>query len=375
MDDIPIFSGQNDELDSWLTCGQFLAMIEDHASKNDFTEDQLKELCMSKLSDNAFELCNKNLEQSWPTMKNVMFEKFPVKLSIRDKVEVRKKLVQQDSESIDNFYQRCIQAQYLVSDDIKDVGFEREVLLHFLIGLSPFIRDFVLATKCSSTIEYMEEAKKYTKIVKDVPIEPTIKIENEYHNDEFEAKNDEYDYELNLDYPSKLYEDDIDQYDDFCDVFDLKDEEQFEEKEIKKSKRLKLKCDQCNTKFSDNQTLKIHSQNEHNKCDKTFVDEQKHFKLWHSKKQCKKCDYTCKDQNLLKNHMKEMHNVRNKNASTRCQICKEDFETKALRLGMYESYSKGNPVMSFLNPTVSEDFIAHLWISIFKIHKGIGKGS
>ena len=50
---------------------------------------------------------------------------------------------QLDTESIEDFYQRCIQSQYLVSDDIRDAAFEREVLLHFLIGLTPFIRDTV----------------------------------------------------------------------------------------------------------------------------------------------------------------------------------------------------------------------------------------
>ena len=99
-----------------------------------------------------------------------MFDEFPVKLTIRDKVEIRKKLQQQESESVDEFYQRCIQAQYLVSDDTRDIGFEREVLLHFLIGLAPFIRDLVLASKCSSTNEYIKEAKKYVQIVKEEPI-------------------------------------------------------------------------------------------------------------------------------------------------------------------------------------------------------------
>ena len=122
MDSIPIFSGEKDELTSWITCGQFISSIEDFAHNSDFTEGQIKEFCFSKLSDAALELFQKNFEKSWNELKSILFENFPVKLTIREKVEVRKGLQQSDSESVDDFYQRCLQAQYLVSDDvIRDV--------------------------------------------------------------------------------------------------------------------------------------------------------------------------------------------------------------------------------------------------------------
>ena len=153
MDLIPIFSGEKEELHSWTTCGQFISTIENFAQNGNFMEAQIKEFCLSKLSDAALELFQKNFEKSWSELRSIMFENFPVKLTIREKVEVRKGLQQSDSESIDDFYQRCLQAQFLVSDDVKDIGFEREVLLHFLIGLSPLIRDFVLATNCTNDSE------------------------------------------------------------------------------------------------------------------------------------------------------------------------------------------------------------------------------
>ena len=175
MDSIPIFSGeQEDDIDSWLTCGQFLSLIEDHGNKINLSEPQLKEHCLSKLCNSALELFQKHSHLSWNKLKNLLFHNFPVKLSIRDKVEILKKLQQNDGESVDDFYQRCLKAQYLISDDVIDVGFEREVLLHFLIGLSPLIRDLVLATKCSSTLEYIIEAKKYVQMVKEEPIEANI---------------------------------------------------------------------------------------------------------------------------------------------------------------------------------------------------------
>ena len=53
MEQIPIFTGEKSDLDSWFTCGLFLSIIEDHANENNLTEDQLKELCLFKSSDIA----------------------------------------------------------------------------------------------------------------------------------------------------------------------------------------------------------------------------------------------------------------------------------------------------------------------------------
>ena len=320
MDSIPIFSGVRDEdLDLWLTCGQFLSLIEDY--KNELTEEQLKELCLSKLSNGALELFQKHLDQSWHELKNLLFQSFPVKLSIRDKVEIRKKLQQQEAESIDDFYQRCLQAQYLVSDDLKDAGFEREVLLHFLIGLSPLIRDLVLATKCSSTFEYIIEAKKYVQMIKEEPIEANIKIEADLMEEEFDFKN-----QLEDSYQDEEFDCNHEEYGD-----------EIQETDHKLENVSPWVCDTCGKECSTKQNLKTHCQNVHKmcaKCDKTFVDKNKHYKLWHSKIKCKHCDYSCKDKNKLTIHMEENHNFTNskQSGSGRCQICSEVFESKEVRL-------------------------------------------
>ena len=156
-------------------------------------EVEIKDFCLSKLTESARELFLKNFEKSWNELKILMFEKFPVKLTIREKVDIRKGLQQLDTESIDDFYRRCLQALYFVSDDdVRDSGFEREVLLHFLIGLSPLIRDLVLASKCSSTVDYINEAKKYVQVIKEeivVPIpDVNIKVEVDPYVEEYDYK-------------------------------------------------------------------------------------------------------------------------------------------------------------------------------------------
>ena len=83
-----------------------------------------------------------------------------MKLTISEKVEVRKTLFQKENESIDDFFGRCCDAQYVVSDNEKDVSFEREVLLHFLFGLVSRIREKVLIANCSNSENYIVEAKK-----------------------------------------------------------------------------------------------------------------------------------------------------------------------------------------------------------------------
>ena len=325
MDQIPIFSGEKFNLISWLTCGQYLSLIEDHATKNNLIEAEIKELCLSRLSESALELFQKHQDSSWIELKNLMYEEFPVKLSIRDKVEVRKKLQQQDSESVDEFYQRCVQAQYLVSDDTKDAGFEREILLHFLIGLLPFIRDLVLATKCSSTIEYINEAKKYVQIIKEEPIEADVKIETELQEEDYDSKNP-------LEY--------INQYDEFGYDYELEDDiDEKEETIIKSNKLSKWICVECNDSFTTKQNMKTHCQSYHNKCakcDKTFVDKDNHYKVWHSKVECKHCEFSCNNKNILKEHMKEKHKSafsrQMRLGSTKCKICNEEFDSKELCL-------------------------------------------
>ena len=113
MDNIPIFCGGPIGQDSWQTCGQFLSLIEEYVAIAKLSEEQTKELCHSKLSEKALDLFQDNYDMSWIELKELMLKNFSVKLSIREKVEVRKNLQQFQIENIDDFYERCVQAQFL----------------------------------------------------------------------------------------------------------------------------------------------------------------------------------------------------------------------------------------------------------------------
>ena len=262
MDDIPTFNGEQNKLDCWPTCGQFIAMIEENAIKENLKDDQIKQLCKSKMSKKALELIHEYSNHSWTELRNMMFHLFSVKLTIREKVEIRKKLQQKESESIEDFYQRCVQAQYLVSDDIRDAAFEREVLLHFLIGLSPFIRDLVLTSKCSSTKDFISEAKRHFEIIKIEPIEVEVKIEPDQQQNNVKNLQKDGDYEMDESY----------QYDDFDD-----DSADSEDKPLN-FKYGKWKCEKCSKTFPTKRRLNGHYKRVHIKtsdmkcdyCDQSF---------------------------------------------------------------------------------------------------------
>ena len=208
MDQIPIFDGSLADPSISLTCGQFLAIIEDFGGKENLSEDQMKILCHSKLSKSALALIQDHPDLTWLEQTQFLLQKFSVKLTVLEKVEVRRNLQQQKDETIEDFYKRCIQAQYLVSDDVRDVAFDREVLLHFLIGLTPFIRDLVLTTECSySSIDsFIQEAKKHCNAIKKEPIEPEIKLEIDEKVKESKELNELFDLDESYGFESEFDE-------------------------------------------------------------------------------------------------------------------------------------------------------------------------
>lgn len=396
MDDVPIFSGEKKELDSWVTCGHFISAIETLAHNGNFMELEIKELCLSKLSDSAREIFQKNFDKSWSELKHLLFENFPIKLTISEKVEVRKGLQQFDSESVEDFYKRCLQAQYFVSDDIRDVGFEREVLLHFLIGLSPLIRDLVLATKCSSSDDYVNEAKKYVQVIKEEV--PDVNVKLEVDQEEYDYKNSIEDfsqYDAHGDYiTSELFEDDeiplkkngkkqklktpkteIGMGEDrgkrtcnlcgktfktaqnlrshvrnihsvvnriACDDCgkSFKNENSLNEhtRRVHSGAQNKWKCEMChvtfNLKAKDKHSKLIHKQCDN--CDKLYVNRYKHYERWHSKGDtCWHCDFKSNDNKSLELHMKENHVNTPKMKQEgwkKCEICNEVIKSQDLLL-------------------------------------------
>ena len=295
MDIIPTFSGILMDVDYGLTCGQFISLIEDHLQTYELTDYQIKDLCLSKLSDRALELFQKNIDKSWCDLKTLMFEHFPIKLTIKEKVEVRKKLKQHDHETIDDFYQRCVKSQYLISDDFKDVSFEREVLLHFLIGLNSCIRDVVLATKCWTVDDYINEAKKHCHRIKAEPVE---------HIDPFEPKVEiEFDsFDVNNSMEFDVHEEYFEEH-----VYENTKPKKAHLKNIHIEKKQSFICGECGKSLSTKKILKKHYKNMH--ADKYLKAQE--LKNTHMEKEqsviCDDCGATLSSKKTLRKHYISQH--------------------------------------------------------------------
>ena len=161
-------------------------------------------------------------------------------------------------------------------------------------------------------------------------MEADVKIETEIQEEEFDIKNQVEDINQDDDYNYEYEQDD--------DVEEKKRGRKGEEKPLKSSKKsLKWVCADCNDSFTTKQSLKNHCQIYHKKCakcDKTFVDKDKHYEVWHSKVECKHCEYICENKNQMKVHMKEKHKSFFSRqlglGSTRCRICNDEFESKEI---------------------------------------------
>ena len=316
-----MFIGSANDQYSFPTCGQFLAMIDEHGAKENLTEENLKELCFSKLSNEIKEFVSVSFSDEWTNVKKTLMENFSIKLSIKEKVDVLQKLQQQSDESVDRFYERCILTQYLVSDDVRDVTFDREVLLHFLMGLHPIVRDIVLAAECSSLENFVLEAKKVNLKIKEEVIAPMdVKVEMTTNDNVEDDENDNELYnkedvrtDMNDRHESTLgdqmyYDDDVGYYQGYVDsnIKNVKEEIS----QISEKPAPQYKCQKCTKYFRTRKRLKLHVINKHGE---------------NAKKSGYKCKFDCdlyfkttiaKAEHELNEH-KDGHKV--------CEFCKESF--------------------------------------------------
>ena len=116
----------------------------------------------------------KNCENmEWSDMKQKLIERFYVKLNIKQKVELKKALMQRFDESCQDFLDRCKKFQYLLCDD--DIGSvtERDILINFLLGLRSDFFDTLINNENLQTLEAF--------FVEAVVLEATLNVKVESH--------------------------------------------------------------------------------------------------------------------------------------------------------------------------------------------------
>ena len=240
-----------------------------------------------------------------------------MKLSIKEKVEVRISLLQRNDEAIDEFYERCVDAQYVISDNAKDGAFDREVLLHFLFGLVPTIRADVLNANRSSLEDFIDEARvQHSKAKPDIiPCDLKIKVEDEDYFESLDQNDAQQDEEMGYD--------DNEQEVKIEDVSlnELKNEAIAENdledvKDLPKKDAKNHPCPECTKKYTSKLKLKKHMSNKHPKT--KVVKEKKPV----SELQCDHCPAEFASVDLKKEHIEKIHDP----ISKTCGYCQEEFE-------------------------------------------------
>ena len=240
-----------------------------------------------------------------------------MKLSIKEKVEVRISLFQRNDEAIDEFYERCIDAQHVISDNERDGAFEREVLLHFLFGLIPRIRADVLNANWSSLDDFVAEAKKLYSDVEPETIscDLKIKVEDDYYFgslDQNDAQQDE-----DMAYDANEHEMKIEGGSLNALKNEAIDENDLENVENTTYKDAQIyPCLKCTKKYTSKLKLKKHMSNKHPKT--KVVKEKKPV----SELQCEHCPAEFASVDLKKEHIERVHDP----ISKTCGYCKEEFE-------------------------------------------------
>ena len=312
MDSIPIFSGKSSSLEASTSCGQFISMLDQESISANLPEEKVKELCLLKVSDEALDFCQANADKSWSELKSLMLKQFCAKLSIAQKVELRKTLKQNPEEEIDDFYYRCLQVQYFVSDDIRDATFDREVLLNFLLGLQPFIQNTVLAANCSNTQEFIQEAKRLFAIPKAESVEVKIKTENLEFPDDFDFNEDfgaDFDFEDDDDGENEKFDPSV----DITNFAELEEESILKAYGKKKKKKVvvdnnadkHIKCILCDKKFRTVKGRERHIAQSHKDAQKT----------------CDICKEVSPDIQSLARHVVSNHCIRNESKQYICLYC------------------------------------------------------
>ena len=143
MEDLPLehankiknisFSGKIKEDDNCPTVMQFLKyVIEDSSIAND--EDK-KYLAIQHSTGFAKDFMESHINQNWKSFKKLLLNKFKCKLTLKEKIDLRRYLIQRQNECCEDFHERCVKWQFLLCDDHVDSVYGRDILINFVSGL------------------------------------------------------------------------------------------------------------------------------------------------------------------------------------------------------------------------------------------------
>ena len=211
------FSGNSYDKDGFLSIGQFIKCIEDDDAIPNNEDKKL--LAIHQLTDIAKKFVQPHLNQNWKSLKKILFNKFKSKLTLKEKINVRRYLVQDENESCKQFHARCVKWQFLLCDDEFDSVFERDILINFVSGLKEDIYKQLVfensisdLNSCLKLAIQIEQDLLEPDIFKNVNIEdikPEVNIKaEEFSDNEIAADNNHFE-DLNDDIKDEGYDDNV----------------------------------------------------------------------------------------------------------------------------------------------------------------------
>ena len=154
---LPKYHGYNDK---YLSCHQFLFIIEEVGRVNLWSDAKLMQIVSECLQNEALEWLSTCPCSSFDQLKVSMMSAFAPKISLKDKIELKNSLVQEEEENVENFYKRCKNVFETINDQKhNDLINERELLMAFLHGLKSDIQEIVMKSDARN-LECLEAAIK-----------------------------------------------------------------------------------------------------------------------------------------------------------------------------------------------------------------------
>ena len=307
IDNEIFFNGFAKEDEMCPTVGQFLKYIDNHITHS---EEDKKILALHHLKGVAKEFTKFHNNKNWKLLKQQLFEHFKCKLTLKEKIELRRHLLQRENESCKEFYARCVKWQFFLNDDQIDSVFERDILINFVSGLREEIYQKLVFDNGISNLDYCLNLA--TKIEQDIflsgNIEVKIKVEldpNNFVQDEYKNETDNHQIKLDA---IKSFDENLDEIINDNTNNDIKDDysssdndagsdfelskEDFEVAKIENPFRFRTSkvstfpCTLCSKTFKSELVLQKHLVKEHKqKIDEKFI-------------QCQYCDEICRKKHL-----------------------------------------------------------------------------
>lgn len=157
------FEGNIEPLEDFMSASAFVYILENQGLDSNevfqMFQDNLQGLAFDWFHAQGFQ------DESWTFVKSQFLHRFLIELTVVQKVTIRQSLKQcflADEESVQEFLQRCILAQFAIDDETQESAhFQRHVLLNFLLGLRPEIQSKVIADDLRTLQAFSNAAEAY----------------------------------------------------------------------------------------------------------------------------------------------------------------------------------------------------------------------